>query len=254
MGSDLTHDTSDFSISFWEQMFSSSADEPFISNMNWDSSGDPGWIISNEGSGMRVDLHDRGGSGKKDSGTFSVPLQDGSWHHVVVTFQRTGVANTYVDGGLVNALNIAPDPGFLVGSLDTYDLVPGRGPGAFAWNLGEDGTGEYAVNNGAAIDCLMDDLGIWRRVLTADEVATIYQLGLAGKTFAAPTAPPIKIGNAVVSGSNLQLTWSGGSPPYILQKKTSLTAPNWVGVQTNSTLNALVPMSGASGFFRVVGQ
>ena len=254
MGSDLTGDLTDFSLSFWVLINSSQNDEPLMSNMNWDSSDDFGWIVANEGGGMRVDLHDQGGSDKKDSGTFAVNTHDGNWHHIAVTFQRKGFARTYVDGVVTNVLDIAPDWGVPAGSLDTYSLKPGRGPGAFAWNLGQDGTGEYAVSDGAAIDCLMDDVGIWRRVLGDDEVANIYQLGQAGKTFAPKVAPAIRLNAPVLSGQNLVLTWTGGSPPYVLEEKASLSATNWVNVQTNSTLTATVPASGVSGFLRVAGQ
>ncbi len=37
-GSDATGDTIDFSVAMWLQIESSAADEPFISNKNWDSS------------------------------------------------------------------------------------------------------------------------------------------------------------------------------------------------------------------------
>ncbi len=184
-GSDATNDTTDFSVAMWLKIASSSADEPFISNKNWDSSGNRGWIISNEGDGTRVQLTDNLG-GKWDMVGHAGPqLEDKSWHHLAVTFQRTNLVSTYVDGVLLNTFSIAPATA--VGSLETDGLVnpPRSGvPGPdWAINLGEDGTGYYATNNGAGIDCLMDDVGIWRRALTGSEVQEIYtKASVSGQT------------------------------------------------------------------------
>src|SRR5690349_17522796 len=41
-GSDATTNTTDFSVAMWVKIASSTADEPFISNKNWDSSGNQG--------------------------------------------------------------------------------------------------------------------------------------------------------------------------------------------------------------------
>jgi len=96
------------------------------------------------------------------------------------------LVSTYVDGVLLNTYSIAPPAGGTVGSLETDGQSnPPRGvPGPdWAINLGEDGTGLYATNNGAGIDCLMDDVGIWRRALTANEVQEIYTKGaVSGQT------------------------------------------------------------------------
>jgi len=88
-GSDATSDTSDFSVAMWLKIASSSADEPFISNKNWDSSGNLGWIISNESDGTRVQLTDSV-NGKHDMVGHAGPqLEDKNWHHLAVTIQRT---------------------------------------------------------------------------------------------------------------------------------------------------------------------
>jgi hypothetical protein len=181
-GSDATHDTSDFSVSMWLKIFSSQADEPFISNKNWDSSGNIGWIISNESDGTRVQLTDNVNPKWNIPNHAGPQLEDGQWHNLVVTFQRTNVSSVYVDGVLLSSFSIAPASGSAVGSLETDQLPVTRGPG-WAINLGEDGTGLYATNNGAALDCLMDDVGIWRRALTAPEAQEIYTKGsVSGQT------------------------------------------------------------------------
>src|SRR5207248_5866866 len=53
-------------------------------------------------------------------------------------------------------------------------------PGALALNLGQDGTGTYTRGGTAGMDGGLDDLGIWRRALTADEVNWIFAKGARG--------------------------------------------------------------------------
>ena len=54
------------------------------------------------------------------------------------------------------------------------------------------------------------------------------------------------------AGPNLNLAWSGGLPPYIVQQGVSPGA--WSNVLTTSVQNATVPIASANGFFRVIGQ
>src|SRR5678809_1576637 len=96
-------------------------------------------------------------SARRDSQTVAPQLENGSWHNVVVTFIRSSVGSIYVDGQLVNITSVAPDANKAIGTLDT----------ALPVNIGQDGTGHYTDGGGAAaLDMLMDDLGIWQRALT----------------------------------------------------------------------------------------
>ncbi len=56
------------------------------------------------------------------------------------------------------------------------------------------------------------------------------------------------------SGTNMNFTWTGGLPPFVLQQAGALPAAVWSGVVTTSTANASVPMTNAAEFFRVQGQ
>jgi hypothetical protein len=70
-----------------------------------------------------------------------------------------------------------------------------------------------------------------------------------------PTPPVgggnIQFGLPTVSGNNLVLTWTGGTGPYTVQMKTALSDSTWRTVTTTSSQTATVPLSGASGFFRI---
>ena len=56
------------------------------------------------------------------------------------------------------------------------------------------------------------------------------------------------------AGTNLNLTWNGGAPPYVIEKSTALPPTSWSGVVTTSLQNASVPFAEIKGFFRVRGN
>lgn len=55
-------------------------------------------------------------------------------------------------------------------------------------------------------------------------------------------------------GTGATLSWSGGSPPYVVERSDTMLPGTWVGVLTTSVQNASVPMPGSAGFFRVRGN
>ncbi len=180
-GSDDTGDTTDFSLAFWVKINSQSDDIPFIGNKDWNSGGNLGWVVDTEGNGMKWNYRDDDGSGRRDSPHVAPQLEDKNWHHIATTFVRTSSGHTndpakiYVDGVLVDTTSIAPDAGLLEGSVDTLG-------NSLNVNVGQDGTGTYTDGGSAGGDMLIDDLGIWRRALTSDEVTEIYNKGLLGKS------------------------------------------------------------------------
>jgi hypothetical protein len=52
------------------------------------------------------------------------------------------------------------------------------------------------------------------------------------------------------SGSNLVLTWTGGTAPFKIEKASSVLGP-WGEVTTVNERTATLPMTGEIGFFRV---
>jgi hypothetical protein len=236
--------TNDFSFSFWTKIASQNDDKPFISNKDWNSGSNPGWAIATEGDGMKWNFKDDL-SGRRDSQHAAPQLLDKNWHNVVVSFQRSSAGRIYVDGQLVDTSNLAPDNGKVIGSADTTNAV----------NIGQDGTGHYTdADSGAAVDMLVDDLGIWSRALTPSEAGAIFAAGQGGKDLsqavvaATPTQPTLSV---ALSGGSLHLTWQA-SPTGRLQKTTSLAPASWADVPGTTGLGtATVPISGASAFFRV---
>jgi hypothetical protein len=180
-GFDFDTDT-DFSFSFWGLIPGTAYDDPaWISNKDWDSGGNIGYVIATQGppgggtqaggfkynfttdSGPRNDPGPGGNFRCSDCG-----LNDGNWHHYAVTFTRLGDAVLYVDGNLLDEKPLTGG----VGSLDA----------GLAVNVMQDGTGNYTDGTACASwnDASICDLGVWKRAITPDEVTLIYNQGLQG--------------------------------------------------------------------------
>jgi hypothetical protein len=167
----------DFTISFWCNITNQVDDIPFISNKNWVDSNNQGWVISTQSGGnFRVNTTDDGGSSHKQDIKQATVLSDGTWHLVTISYARSTAASIYVDGSLVATSPLT----MVTGSIDTdYDIT-----------IGQDGTGSYTDSGNAQVEGMMiDDLGIWRRVLSGGEIAAIYDAGKKGKDLAQVTAP-----------------------------------------------------------------
>jgi hypothetical protein len=55
-------------------------------------------------------------------------------------------------------------------------------------------------------------------------------------------------------GTNLNLSWTGGAPPYVIERSSALYTGPWVPVSTNNSSSALLPLGVPGGFFRVLSQ
>jgi hypothetical protein len=132
-----------------------------------------GWgIFTQNGGNFRVNVTDENGSAGKESTTATPVIRDGKWHHIAVTFDRgtAEAVSIYVDGVLVDSDSLAN----VTGDIDTVNS-------GLNVNIGQDGTGGYTDGgNAQMIGLLMDDMGIWGRVLSDPEVVAIYENGLRG--------------------------------------------------------------------------
>jgi hypothetical protein len=181
----------DFSISFWGRIPAPNTtihDPSWFSNKDWDSGGNIGYVLAAQGPTYTP----KTGGFKWNFTTDQAPrtdsdrcpdcgLDDGQWHHYVVTFTRLGDGVYYIDGGQLGPngqFNDVQLAGGGYGSLDAGLPV----------NVMQDGTANYTDGTGCTcgVDCadwndaFISDLGIWKRALSADEVNTIYTMGLQG--------------------------------------------------------------------------
>ena len=91
-------DSQDFTIELWVKADSYTGDPAFISNKNWDSGLNPGFVISaNGGQFWKINIGD--GTDRLDiQGGFIAPSE---WHHLAVSFDRDGLMTAYEDGVVV---------------------------------------------------------------------------------------------------------------------------------------------------------
>ncbi len=257
---DLMMNTNSFSVSLWVNYTNQNDDLPFISNKNWNSSGNRGWGIFCQGGGnFRLNITGpNGGSDKFDTSPATV-LRDGTWHNLVMSVVRGDAAGSvfaYVDGTAVYQGTILTQ-----GSIDTAGTPFSNDQGAtssqadWAVNLGQDGTGVYHDNGSAYnIGAKLDDLGIWRRALTPGEAAGIYAAGQAGKDLTqaqvstTPSAPTLTV---TLVGNSLKIDWQSSSTGR-LQTTSSLNPAVWTDVSgTTGASTATVSITSVSSFFRV---
>jgi hypothetical protein len=97
-----------------------------------------------------------------------------------------------------------------------------------------------------------DDIGVWTRALTADEVLKIYQAGQAGQSLntviITPPAPDRRITSATIAGGNITVTWEGGGTLFSANSLASGAVWTTTG---DSDGSYTAPIGTGNLFFRV---
>ncbi len=57
--------------------------------------------------------------------------------------------------------------------------------------------------------------------------------------------------SATLEGDDIELSWTGGTPPYLVQGKLDLEDPAWIDLQTVETTSASIPLAAPGGVFRI---
>lgn len=154
--------TNNWSFSLWVNL-TNDLDGGLLGNKDWTSGGNVGWVFAPYNT-VEVNYYAAPGS-RQDIG--GVNVCDGSWHHVACVFNRdANTSSVYVDGN--------PTASAALGLTGWETLTPTT----FSPNATLVGSsGNQAYSGAGAID----DLGIWARSLTSDEVLAIYAQGLKGQ-------------------------------------------------------------------------
>ncbi|MEO6033778.1 MAG: hypothetical protein ABIQ35_00830, partial [Verrucomicrobiota bacterium] len=90
--------------------------------------------------------------------------------------------------------------------------------------------------------------GIYTLMLSADD--GVHAVAYDAVVFSIST--PIRV-SGLRTGPDLNLTWTGGTPPFVLEKADVLPGVSWSGVVTTSTRSASVAITNLNQFFRVRG-
>ncbi|MGN1182144.1 MAG: LamG-like jellyroll fold domain-containing protein, partial [Faecalibacillus sp.] len=155
---DLNLGTQDFSVGFWYKSTNPGTWSAVIGDKNWDSGGNPGMAIV-QGQGQFYTTYAANGCTRQEnivSGTAS-KVYDNKWHYITAVLDRDDRSMLYVDGVMIAATSIAS-------TANNDATVPNP------FNIGADGNGGYRI------DSLIDDVKVYRSVLTQEEIEDEYQL------------------------------------------------------------------------------
>jgi hypothetical protein len=216
-----------FSVAFWVNYTGEPGDNPMICD-NYYSTGNPGWVLADsawDDGGGHLEVTISG----DDFVVSTNVINDGNWHHVAMTADLVnGNAVFYIDGVEVKAATV-PTGSVYIG---------------FATVVGSDGTGTYPGFRNAG-QYYIDDLGIWRRLLTQSDVTAIYTAGLAAQSFAGPAPLDVPLSSKVSAGS-LLLSWPQGT----LESAPTVAGP-WTAVSNASPPSCSIPAPLTNTFYRV---
>ncbi|MBR5279887.1 MAG: alkaline phosphatase family protein, partial [Clostridia bacterium] len=146
-----------FSISMWIKTEGTEGDPVLLSNKDWNSGLNPGFVLSLRNT---EDIVFNAGNGavRMDLGAFMPLDYNEGWMHLLLIVDRTaGKVSLQYDFGAVTTVDIP----------DALKQVSFDGLGGL--NIGQDGTGKYSC----ALPATVDDLMIFDGVLDAEDVAAL---------------------------------------------------------------------------------
>ena len=132
-------------------------------------------------------------------------------------------------------------PGFVVFS---------NTPPAIKWRL-YSGPGTVTFGNAAQTNstATFSAPGVYTLELSADD-------GVHAVAYDAAVITVSNIINLSITraGANVNLNWTGGTPPFVVQRAGTLPAGSWNDILTTSMQSVSVPMTNGAGYFRVRTQ
>ncbi|MBN8248942.1 MAG: immunoglobulin domain-containing protein, partial [Verrucomicrobia bacterium] len=198
LGSQVPLDaTTDFTVALWVKKNSSDSDPSLIANKDWDSGNNAGFVVFVDGAAVRMNYRSKDVARRDLRGPAVLGAPE--WHHVLVSFDRDGDSVLFVDGNPSGSIAIGP-----AGTLFAEEGAE--------LNIGQDGYGDYSP----ALNAELDEVAIWGRTLSIQEVAAVYQAGARGESFLAVQSTPTLSYTRDASG-NLVITFTGA-----LQSSTTL--------------------------------
>ncbi|MGO4693921.1 LamG-like jellyroll fold domain-containing protein [Paenibacillus sp. 2TAB26] len=166
-----------FSFSFWVKSSGVDSDPSILSNKDWNSGANVGYNLSlHSDKKLRWNFNTAGGT-RIDA---DIPnVANGSWHHIVISHDRTvGRVDFYKDGVPVA---VSTSNGTKFNNIASAISITGRTgtiDSGLSTMLGNDGTGKYS----AALEAQLDEVLILNRAITPEEVTEIFN-----------SAPPIVV-------------------------------------------------------------
>lgn len=153
-------------------------------------------------------------------------------------WKDTNSNNRYDAGEGLNNVRIQPDSG-------TFYAITGVAGG---WSIPITTPATYNLTfSGSALG------GNFIRTATVGTTSVLVDTKVSNSV-PVPAPMTLTVGRSA-NGSSLILTWAGGTPPYQVQRSTSMTTNSWanVGASTTATTTTLTP-SGPRAYYRVKGS
>jgi len=91
--------------------------------------------------------------------------------------------------------------------------------------------------------------GIYTLELSADD--NVHAVAYAAAVITVSNVINLSVS---LTGSNINLSWSGGKPPFVVQSAGTLPAGPWNDILTTSLQSTSIPMTNTAGYFRIRGQ
>jgi hypothetical protein len=152
-----------FSVTLWFRSHGPQGGDPVIlGNKDWASGYNGGWLLlANEGGDNAFGANfASGGEARVD--LEAIDYSDTGWWFLAVVYDPQGLALMFTGDADGIMRWMALETSALTALTSSYPI-----------HIGQDGTGEYAHN----LDGDLDDLAIWRRALSTEEVFALYQDG-----------------------------------------------------------------------------
>ncbi len=197
------------------------------------------WGIAYEADG-RLDTRVDGPGIDSEDG--AIAPEEGVWHHVVLVWDsEEGTHTQYLDGVETNMSGGRPTEAIL-------------GPLSGPWYIGYDD----CCGGGRDFDGRIDEVALWNKALSGDEIAEIYQNGLAG------TGIELGAGFQITSIDNLtadsvDLTWTSQQGQFFsVRSSTTLETNGWTTIASEipaaegERTSAAVPATEATAFYQVL--
>ncbi|SHE50816.1 LamG-like jellyroll fold domain-containing protein [Chryseobacterium vrystaatense] len=141
--------TQDFTIEFWVKPNAAYSSDPvMISNKNWASGSNKGFVIAGS-SGQNFKMNIGDGTNRID--LTGGKAETGKWKHIAVSFDRDGLVTLYEDGVPVTFAKMNT-----IGNIDS----------GLPLTINQDGTNVYGLNLAASYK----DIRIWKSALPANVI------------------------------------------------------------------------------------
>ena len=133
-------------------------DPALISNKDWDSGANPGWVLSARVDDWKFNIADKTGL-RFDAAITSPDINDGFWHHLAVIVDRSKQEYILItDNSVTVPQSMVSGEGIALGDIDTGLPI----------GIMQDGTGHYAW--GYKMPGAVDEVRIWKSALSPETV------------------------------------------------------------------------------------